>query len=76
MTSLDQWTTSQKSEPKPVEFSDEYVDYLYENSYERQIEKEYDYLIQEKLAEEKAMEIKEKESHARYVKSNYVRVGA
>jgi hypothetical protein len=47
------------------------AEYLYEQSYERQVEKRYDWLIQQKLAEER----KEIEAHKEYTKKNYIRVG-
>ena len=53
------------------ELSDEHIDYLYEQSYGRQIEKNYDYQIEQYLAEEKAKE----EKHDSYVKKNYIRIG-
>lgn len=35
-------------------WSDEYINYLYESSYQREVERRYDSQIQQKLKEEKA----------------------
>ena len=55
----------------PLIISDAHADYLYETSYERMVEKNYEMLIDERLAEEKA----EKEAHKRYIDKNYIRIG-
>ena len=75
MTSLDQWTTPKTEVKKPLVINDAHANYLYEQSYSRQVERHYDALIECKLAEEKAEMKKEMEQHAKYVESNYVRVG-
>ena len=71
--SLDQWgVITPKDEMKiPLVISDAHADYLYETSYERMVEKNYDILIDERLAEEKA----EKEAHKEYINKNYIRIG-
>lgn len=55
----------------PLIISDAHADYLYETSYERMVEKNYEMLIDERLAEEKS----EKEAHKEYINKNYVRIG-
>lgn len=75
MTSLDQWTTQKAEVKKPLVINDAHANYLYETSYEKQLEKHYDDLIKSKLAEEKAEKVKEMKQYAKYVESNYIRVG-
>ena len=71
MTTLDTFTDKvQEAKPQHVMSVDE-AEYLYEQSYERQVEKRYDWLIQQKLAEEH----KEIEAHKEYTKKNYIRIG-
>ena len=60
---------------KPMILSDAHALYLWEQSHDRMVEKNYDYLIQEYLAEEQMRIEEENEKHARYVKNNYIRVG-
>ena len=75
--SLDQWgvITPTNEMKKPLILSDAHAIYLYEQSYERQIEKHYDNLISCKLAEEEIENEIAMKQHIAYVKSNYVRVG-
>ena len=75
--SLDQWgvTTSTDKMKKPLIVSDAHADYLYEQSYGRQLEKYHKVLIEEKLAEEKEEQARLIQQHQEYVKRNYVRVG-
>lgn len=75
--SLDQWgvTTSTDEMKKPLIVSDAHADYLYEQSYDRQVEKHYNMLIEAKLAEEKEEQAKLIQQHQEYVNRNYVRVG-
>ena len=71
MTTLDTFIDKmQEAKPQSTMSVDE-LEYLYEQSYERQVEKRYDWLIQQKLAEER----KELEDHKEYTKRNYIRVG-
>ena len=55
----------------PMILSDDHAHYLYETSCERMLEKDYERLVDERLAEEKA----KKESHRDYIEKNYIRVG-
>jgi hypothetical protein len=75
--SLDQWgvITPTGELKKPLILSDAHANYLYEQSYDRQVEKHYDWLIDCKLAEEELEKEIEMKQHAKYVESNYVRVG-
>ena len=71
MTTLDTFIDKmQEAKPQSTMSVDE-LEYLYEQSYERQVEKRYDWLIQQKLAEER----KELEAHKEHTKRNYIRVG-
>ena len=71
MTTLDTFADKvQEAKPRHT-MSEAEAEYLYEQSYERQVEKRYDWLIQQKLAEER----KETEAHKEYTKKNYIRVG-
>lgn len=76
MTSLDQWTPKEADDNEPLIVCDEHAFYLYEQSYGRQVEMHYDILIACKLAEEEEEMKKQIEQHAKYVESNYIRVGA
>ena len=70
MTTLDTFK-DKPQEVKPQPMSAEEAAYLYEQSYERQVERTYDWLIETKLAEER----KEIEAHKNYTKRNYIRIG-
>lgn len=71
MTTLDTFTDKvQEAKPQHT-MSVAEAEYLYEQSYERQVEKRYEWLIQQKLAEER----KEEQSHREYTKRNYIRIG-
>ena len=75
--SLDQWgviTPSGKME-RPLILSDAHANYLYEQSYHRQLDKHYNRLIDWKLAEERLENEIAMKQHIAYVKSNYIRVG-
>lgn len=67
MVSLDDF----KQKDNRLIISDAHADYLYEQSYGRQVEKMYDAQIKAHLEEEK----KEIQSHQDYINKNYVRVG-
>lgn len=69
INTLDQWVST--SSKKPVVMSDAHADYLYEQSFNRQLEKLYDAQIQRFLEEERAKE----QAHKDYTEKNYVRVG-
>lgn len=49
----------------------EYADYLYSISYEKEVEENYNYLIERELAEEKVKE----EKYNTHIQNNYIRVG-
>jgi hypothetical protein len=71
MTTLDTFTDKvQETEPQHI-ITDAEARYLYEQSWERQVEKMYAHQIEDKLAEER----KEEESHKNYIKTHYIRVG-
>lgn len=71
MTTLDTFTDNvQETKPQHVMTVAE-AEYLYEQSWERQVDKMYEHQIQEKLAEER----KEEQSHKDYAKRNYIRIG-
>ena len=72
MITLDQWGVFNKDSEMeiPLIISDAHADYLYEQSHERQIEKTYQFWIDEKLAEER----EEKERHEDYCEKNYIRI--
>lgn len=71
--SLDQWGvfTPTSEMKRPLILSDNHAHYLWEQSYERMVEKRYQYQIDEHLEEEKL----EKEAHKEYARKNYVRIG-
>ena len=74
--SLDHWKVSTPTdEKKPLIVSDAHANYLYEQSYERQLERYYDNLIKEKLAEEKEEQAELIKQHQDYVNRHYIRVG-
>jgi len=68
INTLDQWVGTSS---KPTVISDTHADYLYEQSFNRQLEKLYDAQIQRFLEEERAKE----QVHKDYTEKNYVRVG-
>ena len=72
MITLDQFGVFNKDSEMevPMIISDAHADYLYEQSYDRQIEKNYQRLVDEKLAEERL----EKERHEKYCDRNYIRI--
>lgn len=70
MTTLDTFKDNSQ-EVKPQLMSAEEAAYLYEQSYERQVERTYDWLIETKLAEER----KEIAAHKEYTQKNYIRIG-
>lgn len=74
MTTLDSFRTPQPTTPNKS-ISQAEADYLYENSYEMEIERRYDWLIQQKLAEEKQENDEKMRAHSNYVKNNYIRIG-
>lgn len=70
MTTLDTF----KDKPQEVKLqsmSEEHIEYLYEQSYQRQVDKNYDYLIERRLADEREAEV----SHKQYAERNYIRIG-
>ena len=71
--SLDQWgvLTPNNKIKKPLILSDAHADYLWETSHEREIEKRYQYQIDELLEQEKL----EEKSHREYTEKNYIRIG-
>ena len=73
---LDQWKTIPNHEvKKPLVIDNAVADSFYEDSYERYIERLYDWQIEQKLVEEKTENLKEMETHSNYVKNNYIRIG-
>ena len=71
MTTLDTFADNMQEAKPHSTMSVAEIEYLYEQSYERHVEKRYDWLIQQKLAEER----KEIEAHKEYTKRNYIRIG-
>jgi hypothetical protein len=70
--SLDQWkSVPTQDTKKPLVIDDNHARSLYEDSYERYMEKLMDWQIAQKLAEEK----EEENSHKNYVSNNYIRIG-
>ena len=67
---LDHWTSTPQ-EKKPVIISDEHALHLYEQSFQRELDKLYDAQIENFLEKERA----EKKAHKEYADKNYVRVG-
>lgn len=55
--------------------NDEHAEYVYNQSYGKIVDDNYDYLIERELAEERANEIKKIDQHAKYVENNYIKVG-
>ena len=70
---LDQWGvfTPTSEMRKPSILSDEHAHYLWEQSYERMVEKRYEAQIDAYLEDEKA----EKKAHKEYTERNYIRIG-
>ena len=67
---LDQYGTTTPSK-KPLIINDAHASYLYEQSYERMVEKMENAQIEEFLQKERA----EKQAHKEYTEKNYIRIG-
>lgn len=70
---LDQYgaMTPSKESEKPLIINDAHAFYLYEQSYDRMVEKRENAQIEEFIQMERA----EKQAHKEYTEKNYIRVG-
>lgn len=67
---LDQWTSTPQEKKSGI-ISDEHALHLYEQSFQRELDKLYDAQIENFLEKERA----EKKAHKEYTDKNYVRIG-
>ena len=70
MTTLDTFRDNMQ-EVQLCPSSKEHMEYLYEQSIQRQVQRNYDYLIKRELADER----EKKASHKRYIEKNYIKIG-